>query len=373
MTNFEDIRPYHDDEVQVTIRRLLADPEFIKTIAAFKFSHWPKWSRRFIVPVVKSALKRDLGKVTDVRGVQNLCSGYLDQVIEKTISKITISGLDNLQHGKPYLFISNHRDIVMDPAFVNYALYHNGFDTVRIAIGDNLLQKPFVSDLMRLNKSFIVKRSASGVREKMNAYLALSKYIHHSIAEGCPIWIAQREGRAKDGIDRTDPAIIKMLYMSQKKSNLSFADYMQWLHIVPVVISYEFNPCDQLIANEMYQINTHGSYRKKPGEDLNSIVTGITGYKGHVHVAFGQRLQGVLTTAETVAAEIDRQMLENNLIHPSNYLAAIELAPSIRDDREVDPGKQQEFAERLNRCEDNLKPYFLALYANALLQKRGSL
>lgn len=369
MTGFEEIRPYHDDEVQETVTRLLNDPEFVSTITAFKFSNWPKWLRKAVRPLVKSTLKRELGQVLTVGQLQNICSHYLDRVIEKTISRITISGLENLRQGQPYLFISNHRDIVMDPAFVNYALYHNGFDTVRIAIGDNLLQKPFVSDLMRLNKSFIVKRSATGVREKMAAYMDLSKYIHHSIQEGCPIWIAQREGRAKDGVDQTEPAIIKMLYMCQKKGEQSFSDYINWLNILPVTISYEYNPCDRLIAKELYQIEKEGQYHKAPGEDMTSIVTGITGNKGHVHVAFGKVLQGEFPDAETVAKKIDEQMMELTLFHPSNYVAAKQLDQSIEiNETQVSEDKRSEFLTRMEQCDEPLRPHFLALYANALLQ-----
>lgn len=370
MTSFDDIRPFHDEEVQATIKGLLNDPEFIATITAFKFSSWPKGLRRLMSPLIKAALKKELSGVRTVRQVQNICSHYLDEVIEKTISKITISGLDNLEQGKAYLFISNHRDIVMDPAFVNYALYHNNFDTARIAIGDNLLQKPFVSDLMRLNKSFIVKRSVSGIREKMKAYTGLSQYIHHSIQEGCSIWIAQREGRAKNGIDKTDPAIIKMLYMSQKKGAVSFSDYINWLNIVPVVICYEYNPCDHLIANELYQIQRTGHYKKAPGEDIKSIVTGITGDKGHVHVAFGKVLRGDFPDADLVAQEVDRQIIDNTLLQASNYIAAQQLDKDIDIDRANIPSeKKTAFLARLAQCDDAIKPYFLALYANTLLRK----
>jgi len=370
MTSFDDIRPFHDEEVQETIKGLLGDPEFITAITAFKFSNWPKWLRKLAQPLIKIALDRELSGVTTVGQVQNICSKYLDEVIEKTISKITISGLDNLKPGQAYLFISNHRDIVMDPAFVNYALYHNGFETARIAIGDNLLQKPFVSDLMRLNKSFIVKRSASGVREKMNAYTGLSRYIHHSIQTGCPIWIAQREGRAKNGIDKTDPAIIKMLYMGQKKGELSFSDYINWLNIVPVVICYEYNPCDRLIANELYQVKQHGHYQKTPGEDMTSIVTGITGDKGHVHVAFGKVLSGVFPDADSVADEIDRQIIANTVLHTSNYIAAQQLDATLNlDPAQLPEDKKAAFLARLAQCDDTLKPFFLALYANTFLRK----
>ncbi len=371
MTQFDDIRPYHDSEVEAVIQRLINDDELIETIVAFRFPKLPNWLRPFARPLVTHGLRKELSNVNTVLQVQHICSRYLDQVIEKTSPTLTFSGLENLQQGHPYLFISNHRDIVMDPAFVNYALYHNGFETVRIAIGDNLLQKPFVSDLMRLNKSFIVKRSASGVREKMAAYMSLSSYIHHSISEGRPIWIAQREGRAKDGIDQTDPAIIKMLYMSQKKGKLSFSEYINKLNIVPVVISYEYNPCDQLIANELQQKAETGTYTKQPGEDMQSIVTGITGDKGHVHISFGEPLHGDYQDADTVAKVIDQQMQERYVFHPSNHIAACLLNDTeLKMDADINQEKYDTFMKRLNLCEEAAKPYFLALYANALLNPK---
>ena len=146
---------------------------------------------------------------------------------------MTYTGVEQLKSGTAYLFLANHRDIVMDPAFVNYAVYHAGLPTPRIAIGDNLLQKPFVSDLMRLNKSFIVHRSITGRKEKMAAYNLLSAYINHSIRNDCQsIWIAQAEGRAKDGDDRTESAILKMFHVSRKDE--PFAEVIQSLNLTPV-------------------------------------------------------------------------------------------------------------------------------------------
>ena len=212
MAQFDDIRPFNDSEVRPALNRLLADSEFITAISAFRFASYPKWIRRLIKPLIKRALRNELKPVHDVASLQHVIEKYVAKVIKGTTTGLSFSGLDQMDQSKPHLFISNHRDIVMDPAFVNYALYHHKFDTARIAIGDNLLQRPFVSDLMRLNKSFIVKRSATGVREKMQAYTGLSSYIHHSISEGCSIWIAQREGRAKDGINDRARAGARLIY-----------------------------------------------------------------------------------------------------------------------------------------------------------------
>ena len=374
MTNFEDIRPYHDGEVKATIERLLNDAEFIEVICAFKLSGSPAWLRQLLKPLAKRILRKELSPLQSVEDVQILCERYVHKIIDTTTTQLTFSGLENLSKGTPYFFMSNHRDIVMDPTFINFALYHHGLETAQQAIGDNLIQKPFVSDLMRLNKSFIVKRSASGVREKMQAYTNLSGYIQHAINTDNSIWIAQKEGRAKDGIDRTDPTIIKMLYMSQKKSGVSFSDYMNWLKIVPVSISYEYNPCDQAISHELYETQHSGSYQKIAGEDIKSIVTGITGNKGDVHVAFGKPLSGELTDAETVATQINQQILQNYRLHASNYVAAELLQPETTRSygQPIDAHKREAFLQRLNSCEGNIREFFLTMYANPVIQLADS-
>lgn len=372
MTNFEDIRPYRDDEVPATITRLLKDNEFIDAICAYKLSDKPAWLRNLLKPLAKRKLARELAHLKTVKDVQMLCERYVHSVIKTSTSQLSFSGLENLRKDTAYLFMSNHRDIVMDPAFVNFALYHHGLETAELAIGDNLIKKPFVSDLMRLNKSFIVKRSASGVREKMQTYSNLSAYIQHTIDKHISIWIAQKEGRAKDGIDRTDPAIIKMLYMSQKKSGTSFSDYINWLKIVPVSISYEYNPCDEMISRELHETLHKGSYQKGEGEDDRSIVTGITGYKGDVHIAFGKPLEGEFEDAGSVAQEIDSQILNNYLLHTSNYVAAESMHPEMNfaQQNNKDQIKRSAFMERLASCDTELHEIFLTMYANPVFQQQ---
>ena len=263
----------------------------------------------------------------------------------------------------------------MDPAFVNYALYHGGHPTPRIAIGDNLLQRSFVSDLMRLNKCFIVHRSVSGRREKLAVYQTLSAYINHSIAEGHSIWIAQAEGRAKDGRDRTDTAIIKMLCMSRKSED--FASVVRSLNVVPVSIAYEWDPCDQMKARELEQRERTGNYSKQPGEDDSSIAKGLTGYKGRVHIAFGTPLTGDYADARAVAAEVDRQILGLYRLYPSNYLAA-ERLPEVaaqvdisgwreQVDKAILAEEQQRFEQRLAACPPAQQQWWLYQYANPVI------
>jgi glycerol-3-phosphate O-acyltransferase len=325
-------------------------------------------------------LRRELAGVDTVQVFQDKVKKYMDRMVAQTTTGFATSGLDSLMANKPYLFMSNHRDIALDPAFLNYALYHNDHDTARIAIGDNLLSKPFAAHLMRLNKSFIVKRSAKGPRQMLAAYKQLSGYIRHSLdIDNNPIWIAQREGRAKDGLDRTEPAIIKMLTMAMNKESEVFADYIRHLQIVPVSISYEFDPCDGAKARELYQKAHQGSYQKAEHEDLTSIALGISGQKGNVHVSFGTPLVAEFADADEVAAEIDRQVIGNYVLHPTSFFAWYALHgeyPDLPCGAEAKPFDAQryaaigaEFSARIAALPEEQRPYALAIYANAISSK----
>ena len=231
MGEFEAIRPYSDAEVPAVLQRLLSDDAFLGALVRYRFPRLAGPLGWLLKPLIAHRLAREVTGIRSVATLQDKFEPYVDHTIEKATDGVTYSGVNRLKPGCAYLFIANHRDIVMDPAFVNYAVYHAGLPTPRIAIGDNLLQKSFVSDLMRLNKSFIVHRSLSGRREKLAAYQTLSAYINHSIREDRQsVWIAQAEGRAKDGDDRTDSAILKMFHMSRKDE--PFAEMVRALHFI---------------------------------------------------------------------------------------------------------------------------------------------
>jgi len=307
-----------------------------------------------------------------VASLQDKVEVYVDHTIERATDGVTYTGVEQFKSGSAYLFLANHRDIAMDPAFVNYAVYHAGLPTPRIAIGDNLLQKPFVSDLMRLNKCFIVHRSITGRREKMAAYLQLSAYINHSIREDCQsIWIAQAEGRAKDGDDRTESAILKMFHMSRKDE--PFAEVIKSLNLTPVSISYEYDPCDHAKARELYIRATTGSYTKAPGEDDVSIALGITGYKGRVHVNFATPISGVFEDTKQLAIEMDRQILGGYRLFPAHYLAYAQWADAdptldVPSAAEVFPADElarakEEWQRRLESCSVEHRPYLVLQYA----------
>lgn len=372
---FEEIRPYRDEEVPAVLDRLLRDPELAAVAASLSNPRLNRLAPWLIQPLVRLFLRRQCRGITDVLGFQAaVIKPLMDRMIERTTGRFTVSGLDELPK-EPCLLMSNHRDIALDPAFVSYALYHNGYDTVRIAIGDNLLSKPYAADLMRLNKSFIVRRSTKGPRQMLAAYRELSDYIRHSLQEErASIWIAQREGRAKDGNDRTERAIIKMLAMSQDKERESLSEFINALRIVPVSISYEWDPCDAIKARELAMLAAEGRYQKAEYEDLASIATGIKGHKGRVHVHFGQPLQGRFEDADAVAEAVDRQIIDNYVLHPSNFYA---YQASDGDERwrelhcgypPADPAlcerQRAAFEARIAAMPEAHRPYALAIYAN---------
>ncbi|AZM96021.1 1-acyl-sn-glycerol-3-phosphate acyltransferase [Vreelandella venusta] len=373
-----DIRPYMDHEVADVLERLSHDSELLNALTQFRLPRMAKWAPPIARALAGHAIRREVKGVTSVYDFQMRIASYMERMIRTTTDAFEVSGLDKLDHDSAYLFIGNHRDISLDPAFVNYALYLANRDTVRIAIGDNLLKKPYVTDLMRLNKSFIVPRSARGKRAMLAAYQQLSAYIRHSITvDQHSIWMAQREGRAKNGIDRTDPAIIKMLTMARRNADrdMVFGDAIAELKLVPVSISYEYDPCDQQKAQELHDIATEGSYAKSEFEDIRSIVLGITGPKGRVQLRFGSPVGADMATPDEVAAEIDRQVIGGYRLFPSHYLAleALGESPELIARKTITRQDRERFNARLASIPEALRPYWLEQYANPVKHKAGRL
>lgn len=367
---FAAIRPFNDDEVRPTIDRLLASPDFLTALVRLRLGDGARPFAWLLRPLAAAYVRWQARGVDTVHDLQMRMKGYLDRMIEETTAGFTVSGLEHLDPERAHLFISNHRDIAMDPAFTNYALHLAGHRTLRIAIGDNLLTERWVADLMRLNKSFIVQRSARGPRELLAASRLLSQYIRQSIqVDGEPVWIAQREGRAKDGRDRTEAAVIKMLSLSRDKTSETFGDHIASLRIVPVAISYELDPCDALKAHELAQRHATGTYAKADREDVTSIGRGIAGSKGRVHVAFGTPIGSDVETPADVAAEIDRQIIGNYRLRPPNLWAWRDLEGSGDPDGiTIHEGSCSEaaFRGRMEMMPEEDRAYALAAYANAL-------
>lgn len=369
---FDDIRPYNDSEVRQTLARILEDKELATSILRLKYPTLGKYFGWALSGFIKKRLSAEVAQVNSVHDFQNVVGKYLQRMLDEKSNGLVIKGLDKLDSNKAYLFVSNHRDIAMDPAFINWGLFTNNHNTMRIAIGDNLLTKPFVSDLMRLNKSFIVNRAATKPREKLKAAKHLSSYIHHSLTqENANVWIAQREGRAKDGLDATNSAVIGMFGLSKPKTQ-DYSDYIKELNIVPVSISYEWDPCDAAKANELYALETEGRYEKGEQEDVSSIATGITGNKGVVTVHFGDVLDGHYDSADQVVAEIDRQIWQNFDLQPSNVIAYQRLHGKAPENIELPKAcadSNGAFNERLNKIPPEQQKIFLAGYANPIFSK----
>ena len=374
--DYDQIRPYRDEEVATVIRSWADRPELQSLLQQANVS------RLFGLPVLGRWLtqlwvSRQLGRIHSVAALQDQIAPWVQRLLHQTTDGVTWSGLEHLDPERSYLFLSNHRDIVSDPAVVNYLLYNHGFGTTRIAIGDNLTKNPLVADLMRLNKSFIVRRNLASAREMRNSYLTLSSFIHDSIDQGESVWLAQREGRAKDGIDRTEPAILKMLHMSRKQSGESFASTLERLRVVPVSISYELDPCDYLKAREMEARARTGEYSKGPREDVESIVQGIRGSKGRVHVHFGTPLSDDLETPTLAAEAVDEQVRTGYRLFPIQYAAVERLQVPLNElptsehklpsRRELEQARRV-LEQRLAECTWAVKPHLLAQYANPLLR-----
>lgn len=314
---FDPIRPFEPDELPDVFDRLLQNEQFSSVLA-------------YLYPdVPKEALAAKMHACKDNLDFQKtFCYGFLVQLLAR-LSKGCDIDIASLDTDSRYTFISNHRDIVLDSALLDKLLIDAGFNTTcEIAIGDNLLKLPWVKDLVRVNKSFIVERALS-MREMLMASKRLSEYMHFVIAEKHDnVWIAQREGRAKDSNDRTQEAILKMMVMGGEGSII---DRLKQLHLVPLAISYEYDPCDYLKAAELQARRDNPSWQKGPMDDVTSMQTGIMGYKGHIHYQCADCIDSYLDTipADTpktelfrlIADHIDRQIFAGYRLYPNNYVA----------------------------------------------------
>ena len=314
---FDAIRAYENRDLGATIKTLFADEAFRSVLQSL----FPNQS----LPL----LEKQLSSYTSILEFQkNFIHGLVTQLIQKTGNGLTldISALTN--KGLPYTYISNHRDIILDSALLDILLIDAEFpQTVEIAIGDNLLVYPWIKHLVRLNKAFIVQRSLS-LREMLAASKLMSRYMHFVITQKKnPIWIAQREGRAKDGNDRTQEAVLKMIAMGGEGTA---TERLMAMHIVPLSISYEFDPCDFLKAKEFQMKRDNPAYKKTRADDLVNMQTGLFGYKGRVHYACAPCIDDWIATREglsnaeffaATARRLDEEIYRNYRLYPNNFVA----------------------------------------------------
>jgi len=316
-TEFQDIRPYRDHEFRMVMDNLL-NSSLADLLISTVFPGRP-------VEQIKNLLK-SINTIKDFQ--EQVIYKAMKLVMKSTSTGVTTSGIENLQTGENYLFISNHRDIILDPSLINTFIFEQGFEIAEVAIGDNLLEKPWVKDLARLNRSFIVKRNLS-VRELINASQRLSAYIHATLLERKQsVWIAQREGRAKDGNDITQPGVLNMLGLSARGS---LRDHFTSLNILPVSISYELDPCDVDKVRSLYALKFFGGYIKEKNEDNLAMRKGIMGNKGRIHVHFGKPIRDQIADLpddlhkndmiQQIGDMIDAQVIGNYKLHRSNRIA----------------------------------------------------
>lgn len=315
--DFEDLRPYSAEEVPGVIERLLKNPSTFKMM-------------NYIYPQLNwEDIEEMMREIKSPEDFQTEVSAPAFKVIaQRTTNGLTFSNMDRIEKDKAYLFLSNHRDIILDSALLNVSLLEKGFKTTQIAIGDNLLQNSVIEDLVRLNKSFIVHRNINP-KEFLFFSKRLSNYIRETVCKNnTSVWIAHKEGRSKDGDDRTASGLLKMLISSTDKD---VEEALRGLNIVPTVVSYEYDPCDIYKANELIITKEHGEYEKSKGEDYKSAMKGITGHKGRVNIAVGKVLDDDLAELEhcknkneklkLLSHEIDRRMHLLYKLWPTNYIA----------------------------------------------------
>ena len=364
--HYDKIRPYRDEEVAPAIERLLAHPHF-GAVLDFLFRDRDR-----------DEVRKQLEAVSTVEQFQIFFSHHtVKYIVDSTSDGLSIQGLEKLDRATPYLFIANHRDIVLDAAIMQYALFQGGYPTSQITFGQNLMTEQILLDIGKLNKMFTFYRGGSRITQYRNALLN-SSYINRVIREEKDsIWIAQRNGRTKDGRDQTQPALMKMLGLEQG----SLGPALAGLNIVPVTISYESEPCDFLKIRETC-LSGEKEYVKAPGEDLQSILAGITGHKGRIHYAFGTPLNDFITGLEEenlhendmmdrIAGEIDRQVSKDYQLWPWNYYACDLLHKKRKfidhygeDDRKSFTSHMDAGIKAMKDLDpDELRELFLQLYA----------
>ena len=369
---FSDISSYSDDQVAPMLLKLQSDDKFHDYISKLIYPNSPNILSGFLKLYTKKKFKRIFANCNSIDEFQNRMAPFVKKMIDRTTDGFSFSGLENLQD-RPTLFISNHRDISLDAAFLNYLLFSQRLKTVRIAIGDNLLDGGFAEILMRLNKSFIVHRNIQGVKETMRKLSKLSAYINHSLFnEGESIWIAQKEGRANDGNDFTDESVLKMLYLEERK-RIPLKKWVQSINLTPVAISYEYDPLDKVKAVG-WDFQKDWSSEKINQNDLEEMTTGIFGYKGKVHLHICSPITSEIENTEELANLIQDEIIQNYFIWPSSQAAAFLLDQSnlnspLFDSSIENSNSVKHLKERFKDLEEAKQKEFLKIYARPLINK----
>ncbi len=374
MSNFEEIRFYNDAEVQEALQQYLKHP-MIKALLQFTF---PNSSYREIEDKVLSC--------HSIRDFQaNIIYHTVQRVLDKSSEGLTYSGFEKLKSGEAYLYISSHRDIVLDTSLLNSVLLETKLTMTASAIGDNLVQKPFLMALAKANRNFLVRRGL-GPREMLKSSSNLSEYIKFLLLqEKRSVWMAQREGRTKDGNDRTQQGVLKMLAMA--KGDATVAEYFSKLKIVPVAISYEFDPTDVLKMPELLAKRMEQIYIKSANEDFKSILKGAIGNKGRIHLTAGEPISfealqeienssgSVNDQLQQITSLIDKRIHKNYKLWPSNYVAYDLLQGTGEYKEKYTLKEKRQFERRITRRVDVKNPLavnsYLLMYANPVINQQA--
>lgn len=379
---FEEMRPLYDSEVHDAIKFILNDPDFQKNVLPRVTRKVPLW-----------LIKLYLFPVRSVMGLQRaMVVPFMNRIFRTMADGVTCDYSAIRKKPENLLFISNHRDIIMDPAILDYQLYRKMHrPTVEIAIGSNLMIKPWIEKLVKLNKSFTVNRSATA-SELMNSSQLLSEYIHFAIKQKkTSIWMAQREGRAKDSNDRTQKSVLKMLSMAEEGD---VRESLASLHITPLSISYEYDPCDYLKAEEFQMKRDNPSYVKSKQSDLNNMKIGVMGYKGRIHYQASEPIDDEIMALDgsqprnvilnQIAEIIDRHIFLGYRFFPGNYIA-LDLLQGKTDGvsenyTKADFEKFNAYIDRQiskirlkERDVDFLREKMLQMYANPLINRQNTI
>jgi hypothetical protein len=371
--DFEDIRPYNDDEINPALHRLVKVPEFSKVLEYI----FPDRKKEDIIAELK-----DIHSAIDFQ--RQFMHPLVNSIVSKTSKGLTYSGFDLLVPGTPYLFVSNHRDIVLDSAILQVLLFDNGHLSSEITFGSNLMSNPFIIDFGKINRMFTVYRGGNRMELFRNSRI-LSAYIRHTITrKRTSAWIAQRNGRTKDGNDKTETGLLKMFNISRSDS---FEDSFSELNIVPLSISYEYEPCCALKVKETNVVKKGLSYQKAPNEDFMSILTGITSQKGRIHLSICHPVNTFLKETRdktafndkinNLASMMDDEIYRNYRLWPNNYIAFDRLNNSkvysgfytAADEADFDQYVSRELSA-LNLNTPEHLDILLKIYANPVLNSR---
>lgn len=356
---YSDIRPYNDDEIPAALERIVNDPFFVPAVN-FAF---PDADMERIAEVVRTCKTVDQMQ-------ERVMFSIIKRIIEATIDNFTASGVEHIEKGKGYLYISNHRDIALDSFLLQYALFSNGLPTTATTLGDNLLRNQFVTDICRINRAVRVIRKTDEIspREFLSNSMHLAEYIRWYISQGKSMWIAQRNGRTKDGIDATDQGVLKMVSLSGPSD---FVENFSELSIAPIAISYQYEPCDIRKAIETTVNLLGGTYRKGEHEDENSILYGIRMPKGDVNITICEPITreeleecGALPKAEAykrLKEIIDQRIYKNYKLYDTNYIAYDLLHRTKEYAEHYTPAAVKKFKGRMAYAEARFLEYGLDL------------